>query len=94
MCVTVDGFVVGQIIKATTVNFAVAKYSQAMANVLENHILQTSRIQAWLAPNSEWDADDLVGYTVAAIPKDNSIDFCIFGDAPIVGNLNINYFWS
>jgi len=94
MCITVDGFVVGKIIKTTSVNFSVAEYLQATVDVIENNILTTSNIQAWLIPNSEWDIDDLVGYSVAAIAKNGSISFYIFGTSPIVGKFDINYFWS
>jgi hypothetical protein len=94
MCVTVDGFVVGKIIKTANFNFAPAKYAQTTQSIAELDITTTSLINAWITPNEEWDADDLVGYSVIAEPKENTIDFHIFGTAPIVGKFNINYFWS
>ena len=94
MCVTVDGFVVGKIIKAANFNFAPAKYSQTTQSIVEPGITTESLINAWITPNDEWDADDLVSYSVIAEPKLNAIDFHIFGIAPIVGKFNINYFWS
>ena len=94
MCVTVDGFVVGKIIQATNINFPVAKYSQAMANVAESTITAESFVSAWIVPNTEWDADDLVGYSVIATPQAGSIDFYIFCNGPIVGDFKLNYFWS
>ena len=82
------------VIKAATIYFPVAKYAHTTVNVIEPAVTTVSRINAWLAPNSDWDADDLAGYLVTAVPKTGSIDFCISGIAPIVGNFDIYYFWS
>jgi len=82
------------VIKAATIYFPVAKYAHTTVNVIEPTVTTASRINAWLAPNSDWDADDLAGYSVTAVPKTGSIDFCISGIAPIVGNFDIHYFWS
>ena len=81
-------------IQATTVNFPVANYAHATVNVVAAGVTPTSRVLAWLAPNADWDADDLVGYSVTAVPKTGSIDFCISGIAPLIGNFDIYYFWS
>jgi hypothetical protein len=81
-------------VKSATVNFPIAKFSQATATVVEATVTIASKINAWLAPNTEWDADDLVGYSVSAKPKAGSIEFCVYSNAPIVGNFNIYYFWS
>lgn len=82
------------VIKAVIANFPVANYAHATVNVVEPAVTTVSRINAWLAPNSDWDADDLVGYSVTAVPKTGSIDFCISGIAPLVGKFDIYYFWS
>ena len=81
-------------IQATTVNFPVANYAHATVNVVAASVTTASRISAWLAPNNDWDADDLVGYSVTAVPKTGSIDFCLSGVAPLIGNFDIYYFWS
>ncbi len=81
-------------IQATTVNFPVANYAHATVNVAATSVTTASRINAWLAPNNDWDADDLVGYSVTAVPKTGSIDFCLSGVAPLIGNFDIYYFWS
>jgi len=94
MCITADGSVLDKIIKTTSVNFSVAEYSQAVANVVESAITAESFVSAWIVPNTEWDADDLVGYSVMATPQAGSIDFYIFCNGPIVGNFKLNYFWS
>ena len=81
-------------ILSTTVNCPVANYAHATINVAASAVTTVSRVLAWLAPNAEWDADDLVGYSVTAVPKTGSIDFCLSGNAPLVGNFDIYYFWS
>ena len=81
------------IIKNATVYFPVAKYAHITVNVIEPTVTTVSRINAWLAPNTDWDADDLAGYSVTGVPKTGSIDFYISGIAPIVGNFDIYYFW-
>lgn len=81
-------------IQATTVNFPVANYAHATVNVVAAGVTTASRVLAWLAPNNDWDADDLVGYSVTAVPKTGSIDFCLSGIAPLIGNFDIYYFWS
>ena len=81
-------------ILSTTVNFPVANYAHATINVAAAAVTTVSRVLAWLAPNTDWDADDLVGYSVTAVPKTGSIDFCLSGIAPLVGNFDIYYFWS
>ena len=81
-------------ILSTTVNFPVANYAHGLKSVAAAGVTTASRVNAWLAPNAEWDADELVGYTVTAVPKTGSIDFCLSGIAPLVGNFDIYYFWS
>lgn len=84
----------GLTIKAAYANFPTAKYAHATYFVAEANVLPTSKVSAWLAPNSEWDADDLVGYGVTAVPDYGSINFELYGNGPIVGNYTIHYFWS
>jgi hypothetical protein len=81
-------------IQATTVNFPVANYAHGLKSVAAAGVTTASRVNAWLAPNAEWDADELVGYTVTAVPKTGSIDFYLSGIAPLIGNFDIYYFWS
>ena len=81
-------------IQAITVNFPVANYAHGLKSVAAAGVTTASRVNAWLAPNAEWDADDLVGYSVTAVPKTGSIDFYLSGIAPLIGNFDIYYFWS
>lgn len=46
---------------------------------------------ARLAPNADWDADDLADFEVFAQANAGSIDFCIAWPGPIVGDFKLLY---
>jgi urease alpha subunit len=50
-----------------------------------------SAVLCQLAPNADWDADDLAEFKVFAAPLSGSIIFTISGPGPIVGTFLILY---
>lgn len=53
--------------------------------------LATSKILCQLAPNDDWDADDLADFEVFATPLAGSVVFTIARPGPIVGTFLILY---
>ena len=101
MCVDVNGVVVGIIppskvdIQTTGLLVQPAQYFQTTPiTVTVQDVTPQSKVFAWLIPNTDWDADDLVGHSVSAIAKTGEIEFCIHNNGPIVGTYSVFYFWS
>jgi hypothetical protein len=84
----------GTTILSTFANFPTAQYAHATHLTGVTDVKPTSKVNAWLVPNFDWDADDLVGYSVTAVAGSGAITFTISGTGPIVGAFDINYFWS
>ena len=78
-------------VHALEINVPTAQFHHATVSVNVPWTLPTDRLTAWLAPNPDWDADDLAGYSVACVPKSGVIDFYISGHGPIVGVFMIFY---
>jgi hypothetical protein len=76
------------------VTVATAAYYETIKTVTVAGVSSTSKVLANLAPNEDWDVDDLTGYDVIATPGSGTIDFMITAPGPIVGTFNINYLWS
>jgi len=45
-------------------------------------------------PNGDFDADDLIGVSVVALPADGSVNITIADRGPMVGSYSINYMVS
>ena len=67
---------------------------EATASVSDAAITPASKVWAWLAPNSDWDADELAGYAVVATPAAGSITLALSGPGPIGGTFQVHYLWS
>lgn len=78
-------------VTVANVSIAPAQYTQAVVNVPDAAVASTSSVLAALAPNADWDADDLADLTLTAQANTGSIDFCIARPGPIVGNFKIIY---
>jgi hypothetical protein len=50
-----------------------------------------SKVSCYLSPNGDWDLDEIVEFSISAQPSEESIDFCIEREGPIVGAFTINY---
>lgn len=101
MCVDVNGVVVGIIppskleVSATGLLVQPAQYFQSTPVTISTQgVTPQSKVFAWLVPNTEWDVDDLTGYSVSAVAKQGGIEFCIYNNGPIVGSYSVFYFWS
>lgn len=101
MCVDVNGVVVGIIpssklnIQAIGLLIKPAAYFQTNTlTVNVPTVTPQSKVIAWLTPNQEWEAEDLVGYSLSAVPTINGIEFCIYNNGPIVGSYSVYYTWS
>lgn len=68
-----------------------AKYGQADVPVTDAAVTPASRIMAWLLPNDDWDADDLLDLEVCPTAGSGSVIFTVSRAGPIVGNLLIAY---
>lgn len=78
-------------ISSATVSIVPARLNQAVANVVNTGVTTSSNIMAQLAPNADWDADDLSDIDITAEAKAGSIDFCLDRPGPLVGNFKIIY---
>ncbi len=76
---------------ATTLSVVPARFGQAVVNVVDANVTPTTSVMPTLAPNADWDADDLADLTVTAQASIGSIDFCIARLGPIVGDFKIIY---
>lgn len=101
MCVDVNGVVVGIIppskvdIRTTYLSIGAAQYFQSTPiTIPTQYVTPESKVFAWLVPNTDWDADDLIGHSVSAIARNGEIEFCIHNNGPVVGTYTIFYFWS
>lgn len=71
-----------------------ASMFEVTQTVTSPSITPSSRVFAWFAPNADWDADDLAGYSVLATPGVGIVTFLISAPGPIVGSFDINYSWN
>lgn len=81
-------------IQETSVAIVPAAYGHYFHKAADAKIKKTSKFNAWLVPNDESEADDIVDYRVTASPNEGFVTFCISGPGPLVGTFTINYFWS
>jgi hypothetical protein len=84
----------GAISGVASVTISPARRFEASASVNVKGVTSGSDVIAQLSPNADWDADDLIGYSVTATPLAGVITFTISGPGPIVGTFSINYLWS
>jgi hypothetical protein len=82
----------GVTVKTSTINVASGVYQQYTTSIVDASVSTSSNLNAWLAPNTDWDADDLIGYDVRLTPQTGSIDVCISAPGPIVGDFSLKYF--
>ena len=75
----------------TNISVVPAQFSQAVVIVANANVLAGSNVLVALAPNDDWDADDLADLSITAHANDDSIDFCLSRPGPIVGNFKIIY---
>lgn len=80
-------FIVGTV----TNTVSPASFDQAEFIIFDVEFLSTSKVSCSLAPNDDFDADDLEDCEVIATPSNGSILFTIVCDGPIVGDYKINY---
>ncbi len=71
-----------------------AQMYEASSSIAATGVTDTSKVFAQLMPNTDWEADELAGYTVVATPSTDSITFAISGPGPIGGTFDIIYQWS
>lgn len=83
----------GGSITTTTVTTTISPAVYTLAEVIITEALSTStsKINCWLSPNDDWDADDLEDFKLVATPEAGQIIFTINEDGPIVGDFTINY---
>lgn len=81
----------GLTVKSADITINAAGYDSVTENIAEPGVTESSKINAWLVPNSDFEADDLFGYSVIARPLIDSIDITICDSGPIVGTFTINY---
>lgn len=74
-----------------TTTISPAVYTYAEVTRIEPLSTSTSKINCWLSPNDDWDADDLEDIDIIATPEIGQIIFTINEDGPIVGDFTINY---
>lgn len=74
-----------------SVSITPAVQYQAAAAVTDALISSTSKVMCQLAPNADWDADDLTDFEVFATPAAGSVVFTITRPGPIVGTFLILY---
>ena len=84
----------GVTVKSANVSVSTASFYQHSALVVDALVTTTSKINAWLTPNDDWDADDLIGYDIITTPGVGNLTALITGPGPIVGTYTINYFVS
>lgn len=76
-----------------TVSVNPAVNFEATRVVVDAGINPGARVQAWLIPNADWDADELADYRVTATPGTGSVEFLISAPGPIGGTFDIAYTW-
>lgn len=82
----------GVTVKTSTITVSSATYYQYTTSIVDATVSAASHINAWLAPNTDWDGDDLIGYDVILTPQSGTIDVCISAPGPIVGTFTLKYF--
>ena len=89
----VGAFTPGGAAAITTANVTIApaQFMQAVGNVVDANVTPTTSVMPALAPNADWDADDLAEFEVIAQANAGSIDFSIARLGPIVGDFKIIY---
>jgi len=68
-----------------------AVFGHAAVQVAAPGITVASKIASFLAPNDEWDADDLADLTIMGTPGDGVIEFTVSRPGPIIGPLSVFY---
>lgn len=81
----------GLTVESASVTINTVGYDSVTTNISEAGVTEISKINAWLVPNGDFDADDLIGYSVIARPLIDSMDITICENGPIVGTFTINY---
>ena len=82
----------GAAISSATFNVAPAQRDSYTVNVADGAVELASKIMCWLAPNADFDADDLSELSVIAVPNTGSVDFTICSTCgAIVGDFLIYY---
>lgn len=81
----------GAVVESAVITVSTAAYDSYTATVVNASVSETSMISAWLVPGDDFDADDLAGLSLYALPKNGEIDFTITENGPIVGDYIINY---
>ena len=82
----------GVTVKTSTITVSSATYYQYTTSIVDATVSAASHINAWLAPNTDWDGDDLIDYDVILTPQSGTIDVCISAPGPIVGTFTLKYF--
>lgn len=80
----------GASVSSASATVAPGQY-QVNATVADAAATTTSKVLCQLAPNNDWDADDLAEFEVFAAPLSGSIIFTISRPGPIVGTFLILY---
>ena len=68
-----------------------AKIGQAELVVTDANVSASSKIMCQLEPNTDFDVDELAGFSWAAQAGNGQIIFTIVSDGAIVGDFNILY---
>ena len=80
----------GASVSSASVTVTPGRY-QTDVTVTDAAATGTSKVLCQLAPNADWDADDLADLGVFATPLEGSIVFTITRPGPIVGTFLILY---
>ena len=78
-------------IQTTAVNVNPAAYRQHRFNAVNASVTATSKLTAWLSPNTDWEAEDLEDFKVLATANTGSIDFIITAPGVFVGSFDVSY---
>ncbi len=81
----------GAVIESATITVAPAQYGSATVTIVRAGVSPSSKINVWLAPNDEFEMDDLIGVTVYGAPSTDSIDVTLNENGPIVGSYLIHF---
>lgn len=81
----------GASISNATLSISIALQLQADITLSDANVTSTSKVMCQLAPNADWDADDLAEFEVFAVAATGQITFTITRPGPIVGDFLVLY---
>lgn len=68
-----------------------ATYGEASFTVSDASATGSKRVLCSLAPNPDWDVDDLSDLRVLAVASTGAVTFYLYRDGPIVGTFDVTY---